>query len=234
MVKSMVVPWSTQPACQDTQILKKVWEAIHPESCPHDYNFHMHTTYSDGKLTPEELIEQAVTIGLKGMAITDHHSIRGYQAGQNCLEQTRRQSPHTPLPHLWTGVEVTSNLLDIGVHILGYGFEPQHSAMKPYLQGESPQGERALAENVIWALHQAGGLTVLAHPSRYRHPATELVPAAAALGIDGIEVYYAYDNPKPWKTSLKETEQAKYLSEIYGLLCTCGTDTHGTNLLQRV
>ncbi|GBF79686.1 PHP domain-containing protein [Aphanothece sacrum] len=230
----MIVSISTQSSAQDTQTLKRVWQTLHRESCPYDYNFHMHTLHSDGRLKPEELIQQAITIGLKGMAITDHHSLNGYRVAQKWIDDIGQTSPQTPLPHLWTGIEITSLLLDIEVHILGYGFDPNHPIIQPYLTGNSPKGTQALAEQVIKALHQAGGLTVLAHPCRYHRSAVELIPAIADLGIDGIETFYAYSNPKPWKASLKETEQMLTLSQFYGLFNTCGTDTHGVNLLQRI
>jgi DNA polymerase III alpha subunit (gram-positive type) len=73
---------SAQVAAQNQQALKQVWENIQPDSCPYSYNFHMHTIYSDGQLKPEKLIEQAVAIGLKGLAITDHHTIGGYEVAQ--------------------------------------------------------------------------------------------------------------------------------------------------------
>lgn len=230
----MVVSLSTQLAAQNTQALKQVWETIHSESCPYHYNFHMHTTCSDGQLTPLSLLEQSINIGLKGLAITDHHSIRGYQIAQNQLDERKQDNPAVLLPHLWTGVEVTSTLLDTEVHILGYGFDPQHAAMESYLQGERPQDEMAWAGNVINAIHHAGGLVVLAHPARYQRSADEVIAAAARLNIDGVEAYYAYGNPKPWKASEQETERVKHLSQVYRLFATCGTDTHGVNLLQRI
>lgn len=38
-------------------------------------DLHMHTTYSDGKLTPEELVAKAKEAGLSYMAITDHDTV---------------------------------------------------------------------------------------------------------------------------------------------------------------
>jgi predicted metal-dependent phosphoesterase TrpH len=125
-------------------------------------------------------------------------------------------------------------LLDTEVHILGYGFDPNSSSLEPYLQGKSPQGESAQAFRAIDGIHQAGGLAVLAHPARYHRSATDLIPAAVNLGIDGVETYYAYNNPSPWQPSPKQTTQVQQLAQTYGLLHTCGTDTHGTNLLQRL
>ena len=223
-----------QPAAQNTAALRQVWEKIQPDSCPHSYNFHMHTICSDGQLKPEELIKQAVALGLKGLAITDHHTVAGYQVAQTWLEDQQQQSPSLPIPHLWTGIEITANLLGTEVHILGYSFDPQHPGLQLYLQGKAPQGSDAQTANVIVALHQAGGLAVLAHPERYKRPAAELIPVAAQLGIDGVETYYAYNNPNPWKPSPKETQKVKDLADTYGLLNTCGTDTHGLNLRQRL
>lgn len=252
---------SSQIAAQDRQALRQVWENIQPDSCPYSYNFHMHTIYSDGQLKPEELIEQALTIGLKGLAITDHHSVSGYKIAQNWLEQFHDQtsfgraalttvtrsdreegasdrmplssSPSTTVPHLWTGVEITSDLLDTEVHILGYAFDPEHPSIKPYLQGKAPKQGEAQAAAVIAAIHQAGGLAVLAHPVRYRRSAEELVPVAADLGIDGVETYYAYNNPDPWKPSPNQTQRVKQLSVTYNLFNTCGTDSHSLSLLKR-
>ncbi|MBR8828723.1 MAG: PHP domain-containing protein [Gomphosphaeria aponina SAG 52.96 = DSM 107014] len=222
---------ATARAAQNTQALKKVWENLTEDSCPLIYNFHLHTIYSDGQLQPEDLIRQAVSIGLKGLAITDHHSVGGFLAAQSWLEATNIEQT----PHLWTGVEITSDLQNDEVHILGYGFEPEHPALKPYLGGTRPKGSLGFAGNVIAALHQAGGLAVLAHPARYQKPAHELIPAAAALGIDGAEAYYAYGgNPKPWKPTPHHKQQVKQLCAEYGLFTTCGTDTHGLNLLYRI
>ena len=230
----MIVSTSTKPSSQDTQALQEVWLRLTPNSCPYDYNFHMHTHCSDGQLTPEQLIKQAANIGLKGLAITDHHSVEGYKIAQKWLQRTSLDTANGSLPHLWTGIEITSILLDIEVHILGYGFDLEHPAMEPYSWGESPRGTQALASSVIDAIHQAGGMAVLAHPERYRYSAKEVIPVAVDLGIDGVEAFYAYNNPKPWKTSPRQTETVLNLSYLYGLYHTCGTDTHGINLLQRI
>lgn len=218
---------------QDDSSLQEVWAKVNADSCPYHYNFHMHTTASDGRLTPVELIEQAFKIGLKGLAITDHHSVAGYQEIQEYLNQRRNQKK-AGLPALWTGFEVTSKILGVDVHILGYAFDPEHPALAPYLEGHCPRGEDAKAEKVIDSIHQAGGLAVLAHPYRYRRSPQELIPLAARYGIDGVEAYYAYGNPYPWQPTLKKTKVVLELATEYDLHTTCGTDTHGRCLLQRV
>jgi predicted metal-dependent phosphoesterase TrpH len=232
----MVVTYPLKPTAQDTRYLRSVWETIDAASCPFAYNFHLHTIASDGKLTPVELIKQAIAIGLKGLAITDHHSVDGFKEAESYLVtiSLERSLERENLPQLWTGTEITSKLLEVEVHILGYGFDPEHPAISSYLQGDRPQGKAAQAEQVIKSIHQAGGLAVLAHPERYRHSASQLIPAAAEFNIDGVETYYAYNNPQVWQPSPGKTELVQALAAKHHLYSTCGTDTHGVNILQRL
>lgn len=228
---------STAPAAQDTSALRQVFEAIDVESCPYLFNFHMHTVHSDGKLQPEELMEQAVRIGLRGLAITDHHSVNGYRRAQQWLTSWLASSTPTGTenaPCLWTGTEINADLLGGDVHILAYAFDLEHDAIQPYLQGKTTTGAAYQASQIIAAIHEAGGMAVLAHPARYKRSSAELIPAIAQLGIDGVEAYYAYNNPSPWRPSPQQTEEVLQLSQEYGLLNTCGTDTHGLSLLQRL
>lgn len=220
----------TPHPAQDLQTLQTVWRDLNAESCPHHYNFHLHSRSSDGQLLAEDLMAQAVRIGLKGMALTDHHTIEGYHRAQAWL--TAQALPHAP--QLWTGVEITTQVYDTDVHILGYGFDPAGGAIAPYLTGESPTGAMAQGPMVIDAIHRSGGLAVLAHPERYRRPAAELIPILAQWGIDGAETYYSYRKANPWQPSPVETAQVKALAEQFNLFQTCGTDTHGVDLLLRL
>ncbi len=228
---------------QATPVLLRLFQQVRADSCPRQFNFHLHTTCSDGKLAPGELVEQAIALGLKEFAITDHHTIAGYLQAKQCLEDWQWRHPArvrrgsraaVALPRLWVGVEITAKLANTDVHILGYGFAPDHEAMALYLQGPTPQGADQQAERVIGAIQEAGGLAILAHPARYRRSPAELIPAAAALGMDGIETYYAYDNPLHWRPCPKRTPEVLSLTQQFSLLHTCGTDTHGTSITRRL
>ncbi|HEY9888643.1 MAG TPA: PHP domain-containing protein, partial [Candidatus Obscuribacterales bacterium] len=109
----------------------------------------MHTQQSDGQLAPEAVIDQAIHLGLEELAITDHHTVNGYYRAAQYLEDWQWKHPARirasgkrkvarSLPRLWTGVEITSRLAEVDVHILGYAFQPGHAAMQPYLSGHSP------------------------------------------------------------------------------------------------
>lgn len=212
--------------------LTSVWESLTPSSCPAVYNFHLHTCCSDGKMTPEDLMKQAVRYGLRGLAITDHHSLAGYRRAQRWLAQHSHDD--APKPQLWPGIEISADLDGTEVHLLGYDFDPDHPNLAPYLTGDRPRHGYQSIATVVKILHQAGGLVVLAHPARYRRSASQLIPAAARYGIDGVEAFYAYGNPKPWKSSQPQMEEVCYLSSLYNLFHTCGTDSHGDSILYRL
>ncbi len=214
-----------------TPCLRQVWSRVTADSCPQDYNFHLHTLASDGQLHPHQVIDQALALGMKGLAITDHHSVQGYFAAQAYLSD----QPQADLI-LWTGIEINAWLENTEVHILGYGFEPTHTALQPFLRPAQEREPDATpdATVVTKALHAAGGLVVLAHPYRYNRPGDHLIMAAAAVGMDGIEAYYNYKNPDPWYPSPEQTTSALKLAERLGLHTTCGTDSHGTSITRRI
>ena len=230
--KAMVVNFAL--TCASKTLLKEVFQNLDAQSCPNNYNFHMHTLYSDGKMEPSELMQQAIDNGLKGLAITDHHNTGGYKAARKWLEDWKCNNPDADTPYLWSGVEINANLLNVEVHILGYAFDPEHPSIQPYTQGQPVTGSEYEAVNVIAAIQEAGGFAVLAHPARYRKSHFDLIPAAAELGIDGVESFYAYNSRKPWKPSVTQTQQVQRLANEYGLYSTCGTDSHGYSLLLRL
>jgi len=218
-----------------TSRLRKIFASVDAMSCPHRLNFHLHTVYSDGKMQPVDLIQQAIALRLSDLAITDHHAIAGYYLAKQHLDRAVSQSADPQsFPTLWSGIEVNASLIFTEVHILGYGFDPEHEAMHPYLQGKTTAGLDYQAISVIKAVHLAGGLAVLAHPARYRRSPEDLIQAAAALGIDGVETYYGYDNSDPWKPSPRQTEEIRNLAESHGLVHTCGTDSHGFKISKRL
>ena len=70
----------------------------------------MHSTFSDGVLPPELLVEKAVSMDVTVMAVTDHDAFEGCDS---------LRGVHTPIPVI-PGVELS--LRDMpGLHLLGYG-----------------------------------------------------------------------------------------------------------------
>lgn len=73
----------------------------------------MHTTASDGRLAPEEIVHLAVKTGLDVIAITDHDSVDGVAPA---LDAAKTFTSLTVIP----GVEINTDVPHGEVHILGY------------------------------------------------------------------------------------------------------------------
>ena len=84
-------------------------------------DLHMHTLYSDGALTPKEVIDMRVAEGYELLAITDHDGIGGSVAGFPYAKEIG-------LPFIY-GIEFDSeDPLGKDIHMLGYGFDPEDDA----------------------------------------------------------------------------------------------------------
>ena len=78
-------------------------------------DLHCHTTCSDGSETPEQIIELAKQSNLSALSITDHDTISAYDTAFDLAKAAGIS--------LLTGVEFSSALNQMSVHILGYGFQ---------------------------------------------------------------------------------------------------------------
>lgn len=208
--------------------LRSVLQQLTPRCCPDRVNFHCHTTCSDGSLTPRNLAQQALALGLEHLAITDHHSQSAY--GTVLAHFEAASGLGQPVPRLWRGVEISCLLEGCLVHVLALGFGDQHASLEPYLQGRAVVGPALQAEAVLAAGRQAGALLLLAHPARYRLPFQRLIAAAARLGFDGAEAWYDYQMQARWAPTPLVCEAIAADLKKRGLLMSCGTDTHGLAL----
>ncbi|WP_269622938.1 PHP domain-containing protein [Prochlorococcus marinus] len=210
--------------------LVKVIYNINQYSCPLNINLHMHTIYSDGSLDPISLLKQASKLGLQHFAITDHHSITAYKLINSWKQEN---NINFFLPQIWSGIEISCILKNCLVHIIGLGFDIASPAISPYINNEASIGLSLRAENVIKAIKLANGLSILAHPARYRIDYKKLIDEAYLLGINGVEVWYDYSFSSNWKPSELICNSIDNYISRYNLLKTCGTDTHGYSLLRR-
>jgi predicted metal-dependent phosphoesterase TrpH len=208
-----------------------VLETVQAGSCPTELNFHCHTTCSDGSLSPEGLGAQALSLGLRHLAVTDHHSCAAFLPLQRWFE--RQAAAGQTVPTLWSGMEISCLLEGCLVHVLALGFELDHPALALYSQGQASVGADLQASTVRERIHAAGGLALLAHPGRYRLPFQRLIPAAAALGFDGAEAWYDYGMQGRWQPTRHLCEAIDRLLGNHALLRSCGTDTHGLELCGR-
>jgi predicted metal-dependent phosphoesterase TrpH len=76
-------------------------------------DLHLHTTASDGRLEPKDIVSLAVKVGLDVIAITDHDTIDGIAPALAAAEAF-------PSLMVIPGVEINTDVPHGEVHILGY------------------------------------------------------------------------------------------------------------------
>ena len=97
------------------------------------YDLHSHTTASDGRLTPEELVHRALEMRVGTLAITDHDSVAAIPAAR--AEIARAELPL----NLISGVEISTVWENHEIHIVGLNIDIEHPALTIFL---AEQAER--------------------------------------------------------------------------------------------
>lgn len=89
-------------------------------------DLHVHSTASDGTLTPAQLVEEAASAGLAGLGITDHDSICGLEEGLAAGERCGL----VVVP----GVEINTDYGKDELHMLGYYFDLESTSLNAHLK----------------------------------------------------------------------------------------------------
>lgn len=187
-------------------------------------NLHIHSNYSDGKADFKEIIDSAKKNGYKLISITDHNTVEGHKKYKDEI--------------LITGAEFDCWFGYVFIHLLAYGIDVENPALAPFLAKTKAETEgdiirlfaRKNVPKLINAIHEAGGIAVLAHPACYWAISMEgLVKRLIKYGLDGIEVYYPY--PRFRKiVKFHSSKDVKKIADKYPqLIQTGGSDFHGEN-----
>ena len=83
-------------------------------------DLHAHTRVSDGTDTPRQLLQAARRAGLDVVALTDHDTVAGWEEATAVLP---------PGLTLVRGAEISCSYAGIGLHLLGYLFDPAHGEL---------------------------------------------------------------------------------------------------------
>jgi predicted metal-dependent phosphoesterase TrpH len=87
-------------------------------------DLHIHSIYSDGSFSPYEIIQICKRSDLKAIALTDHDTVSG-------VEEAMSHSTHDF--EVIPAVEMSSNIGDMDIHILGYYLDHKNPALLEYL-----------------------------------------------------------------------------------------------------
>lgn len=94
---------------------------------PFRADLHLHTHFSDGTHTPEDLIARATAAKLGAIAVTDHDTTAG-------VIPVRRLALSRPTLEVIAGVEITATWRDREVHLLAYFIDVENLALQDRLK----------------------------------------------------------------------------------------------------
>ncbi|HEY7169451.1 MAG TPA: PHP domain-containing protein [Vicinamibacterales bacterium] len=88
-------------------------------------DLHTHTTASDGRCSPAELVERAARAGVTVLAVADHDTVAGCAAAAAACAAAGIE--------FVTGTEITAVVEEKDVHVLGYFFDRESASLQTFL-----------------------------------------------------------------------------------------------------
>ena len=183
-------------------------------------NLHIHSLYSDGVASFQEIEENAAKNGIQYYAISDHNTLQGHIENPNS----------SAIP----AIEFDVWYKGIFLHLLAYGIDVNNKELLKFCAKSKREttadivrlfSNRKLPE-LINAIHNAGGIAVLAHPCCcWAISLDHFIKTLVTLGLDGVEVYYPYPR---WRKYIKfsSPDCVEEIADKYNLIKTGGTDCH--------
>jgi predicted metal-dependent phosphoesterase TrpH len=101
--------------------------ACHPRSKndgKHFADLHIHSIYSDGSFNPYEIVQLGRRCKLKALALTDHDTVAGVEEALSYAHHDLEVIP---------AVEMSSNIGDMDIHILGYYIDHKDQVLLDHL-----------------------------------------------------------------------------------------------------
>lgn len=185
-------------------------------------DMHIHSNVSDGKMTPEYILDCAKKLDMKFISIADHNSLNAYTQDKLCDSI------------LIPAVEFDCWYKGVLIHILGYGIDVENKELQKLLAKKEAGRKHNLyrvfhlrdPKKVISAIKGAGGIAILAHPACYWcFNLDSFIQSLIPIGLDGIEVYYPYRKLRG-VIKFHSRKLVYNIAQKYNLLKTGGSDTH--------
>lgn len=110
-------------------------------------DLHVHTYFSDGLLSSEQVVLTAAANGVELLAITDHDCALAYDEASDCGQKHG--------VNVLRGTEISAYDDDIKLHTLAYGFDPENADVKEFFK-ELYLSSLERTEEILFKLNAAG------------------------------------------------------------------------------
>lgn len=151
---------------------------------------------------------------------------RKKQSNMALVEKLREQGLAVDYDSIWSEAGGTVNRAVIGAYLVRHGYcSSMEEAFEKWLnldRGFYVPPKRPDAFEIIHFIKSIGAVAVLAHPFLNLDEVQLREFLHQAMELDGMEVYYS-------KFSPEQTALAEKIAAEFGLICSGGSDFHGSN-----
>ena len=116
-------------------------------------DLHIHTTYSDGAFSPEQVVDTALDCDLNVIALTDHDNILSHKIASDYVKKQGLKLEIIP------GVEINTIYKGYEVHILGYFMDVNNSEFQELLKTQQ-QARVDQTTQIVDLLNKKAGIRV--------------------------------------------------------------------------
>lgn len=114
-------------------------------------DLHLHTIHSDGTWSPTQLVEKAISLRLKHIAITDHDTVAGLAEAEKVAGDKLEIIPGIEINTVWS--DDAGKMHD--VHILGYFIDRSNAKLKAVMEKQQ-WARNQLVTETLEMLKKAG------------------------------------------------------------------------------
>ncbi|KAJ2866313.1 hypothetical protein FB639_005033, partial [Coemansia asiatica] len=211
---TMSFNWKTNPR-----------ESLVPfDSSFNDYNIlldgHAHTTVSDGRLSPEQLVDYSIAQGCNAVIVTDHNTVRG---GLRAEQYAKAKYPgqFVVIPGMeYSNCRIHMNFININSTVKAGNKEfPSDEDMQLAIDHVHELGGLVIVNHIPWSnrtLERLGMPRLLNHPN---------IESLISWGVDGFEII----NQATFDLPTFQHIQARNSSSGRPLILITGSDVHKPN-----
>ncbi|EGR0024663.1 PHP domain-containing protein [Vibrio alginolyticus] len=117
-------------------------------------DLHSHTTASDGRLEPKDLVERALSFDIEVLAITDHDTVDGLALAKQYV-----QDNNLPIKII-NGIEISTVWHNKDIHIVGLNIDPENEQLSALIE-QQKQHRITRSELIAERLQKATRVGVL-------------------------------------------------------------------------